>query len=114
MLLFLSLFFSSSLQFRLIDAFPASFDEVQSGVQLSAAAIQADIEDNKADNRATLEGLEELGLRASRSLLSFDSFLSLTFYIGLAEEAKGIDAAIDALWMKEEGEGNDDGGEGTV
>lgn len=87
--------------------------EKQSGVQLSAAAIQADVEGYKADNRGTLEALEELGLRASPSLFSIPSLLGDTnAYLSVdpVEEAKGIDAAVDALWTKEEGEGKQDDG----
>ncbi|GAA5875907.1 hypothetical protein JCM8547_001699 [Rhodosporidiobolus lusitaniae] len=47
-----------------------------SSVQLSSAAIQADSEERKADNRATLSNLERL----------------------VEEEAKGIDAAVNGLW----------------
>ncbi|GAA5872992.1 hypothetical protein JCM8547_000002 [Rhodosporidiobolus lusitaniae] len=81
---------------RLTDAIAATEERLlellqvnASNVQLSSAAIQADVEERKVDNRAALSNLERL----------------------VEEEAKGMDAAVSGLWEPLEGEGRDGGRE---
>jgi hypothetical protein len=83
---------------------------VQSTVQLSSAAVQADIENLNVDNRSILDKLESLASGAFSYALPNMS-LRAHFPLRHAEEAKGIDATVEMLWdVGVEGEEKQEGG----